>query len=72
MVCVCLGGNKWRSVLEFENEVVSQSELDLSLVRAARAMTGRFLQEHAEDVVDKGLSLQELCIAYAEPGDDVR
>ena len=55
-----------------ENEVVSQSELDLSLIRAARALTCSYLQEHALDVVDKSMSLQELCIAYAEVGDDIR
>ena len=67
-----LDGKKWKCVSEFENEVVSQSELDLSLIRAARALTCSYLQEHALDVVDKSMSLQELCIAYAEVGDDIR
>ncbi len=67
-----LGGRKWKSVSELENEVVSESELDLSLVRAARALTGSYLRAHAADVVDRSMSLQQLCIAYTEAADDIR
>ena len=72
MIVIVSGGSKWRSVTEFEHDVVSHRELDLSLVRAARALTSGFLRTHARDVVDKSMTLQELCVAYAEAADDIR
>ena len=57
---------------EFENDVVSLIELDLSLIRAARAMTCRYIREHASDKVDTDMTLQDLCIAYTESDEGVR
>ena len=62
---------------ELEGEMVSRAELDLAVVRAARALTAAHILRHAGDVVDsssKGVdtTLQELCVAYADAADNIR